>query len=131
MLIQTGAATRTYHSCGSPCWQCCKARICAITYFEISLCISLISFQCEIRRNIKRNPCPDFIYEFKFTHHENADLNVLADEALKQIKDKKYDTELLDAGVTEIRKIGIAFRGKNAVVKHLSCEVIVQHSLYS
>lgn len=62
---------------------------------------------------------PGFIYEFKFTRDENVDLNALADDALKQIEEKKYDTELLDAGVTEIRKIGIAFRGKNAVVKGL------------
>lgn len=60
---------------------------------------------------------PGFIYEFKFTRNENVDLNALADEALNQIEEKKYNTELLDAGVTQIRKIGIAFRGKNAVVK--------------
>ena len=29
----------------------------------------------------------------------------------------KYDTELRNAGVNSIIKIGIAFRGKNAVVK--------------
>lgn len=36
---------------------------------------------------------------------------------LKQINEKKYETELLDTGITSIHKIGIAFRGKNAVVK--------------
>ncbi len=60
---------------------------------------------------------PGFIYEFKFTNDEKADLNALADEALNQIVAKKYDTELISAGVTNIQKIGIAFRGKNAVVK--------------
>ena len=44
-------------------------------------------------------------------------LNALADRALQQIDVKKYDTELLDAGVQPIIKIGIAFRGKTAVVK--------------
>lgn len=60
---------------------------------------------------------PGFIYEFKFTKDEQMDLSLLADEALKQIDEKKYDTELLDSGVTHIIKIGIAFRGKSAVVK--------------
>lgn len=45
------------------------------------------------------------------------DLDQLAETALKQIEEKKYDTELLSADITTIRKIGIAFRGKQAVVK--------------
>ena len=65
----------------------------------------------------KAKALPGFIYEFKFTKDETADLDQLAETALKQIEEKKYDTELLNAGVTTIRKIGIAFRGKYAVVK--------------
>ena len=60
---------------------------------------------------------PGFIFEFKFTKDEKADLNTLADEALKQIDDKKYDTELFDSDIREFIKIGIAFRGKQAVVR--------------
>lgn len=60
---------------------------------------------------------PGFIYEFKFTNDKSKDLNALANEALQQICDKKYDAELIDIGVTDIQKIGIAFCGKNAVVK--------------
>ena len=60
---------------------------------------------------------PAFIYEFKYTKDEKADLNELADEALKQIDDKKYDAELSGFGVDNVVKIGIAFRGKTAVVK--------------
>ena len=60
---------------------------------------------------------PGFIYEFKFSKDEKENLNLLAEEALRQIEDKKYDTELLDCGITNIVKIGIAFRGKQAVVK--------------
>lgn len=60
---------------------------------------------------------PGFLFEFKFTKDEKADLGALAKEALKQIKEKKYDTELLDSGITKIVKIGIAFRGKNAAVR--------------
>lgn len=60
---------------------------------------------------------PGFIYEFKFTRDEHVDLEALAEEALTQIEEKKYETELLEVGVEAIRKIGIAFRGKTAVVK--------------
>ena len=65
----------------------------------------------------KEKALPGFIYEFKFTKDARVDLDQLAETALKQIEEKKYDTELLSAGITTIRKIGIAFRGKQAVVK--------------
>ncbi len=60
---------------------------------------------------------PGFIFEFKHTKDDKADLNSLADKALKQIDEKKYDTELRNEGISPIIKIGIAFRGKNAVVR--------------
>lgn len=60
---------------------------------------------------------PGFIFEFKHTKDINADLDSLANSALKQIEDMKYDTELNDFGVKDIVKIGIAFRQKSAVVK--------------
>lgn len=60
---------------------------------------------------------PGFLFEFKHTNDEHVDLNILADVALRQIDEKKYDTELRSAGVKSIIKIGIAFRGKNVVVK--------------
>lgn len=60
---------------------------------------------------------PGFLYEFKFTREESVDLNALAEQALAQIEEKCYDMELRDLGITQIRKIGIAFRGKNAVVR--------------
>ena len=67
---------------------------------------------------------PGFIFEFKHTKDINVDLDSLANSALRQIDDMKYDTELRDFG-TELRdfgfedivKIGIAFRQKSAVVK--------------
>ncbi len=59
---------------------------------------------------------PGFIFEFKHTKDINADLDSLANSALKQIEDMKYDTELNDFGVKDIVKIGIAFRQKSAVV---------------
>lgn len=60
---------------------------------------------------------PGFIFEFKYTKDTHINLDSLADLASKQIEEKKYDTELLDAKVQSIVKIGIAFCGKNAVVK--------------
>lgn len=60
---------------------------------------------------------PGFIFEFKHTKDEHTDLSALADSALQQIEVKKYDTELRDNGVNSIISIGIAFRGKSAVVK--------------
>lgn len=60
---------------------------------------------------------PRFIFEFKHTKDEHTDLSALADSALQQIEAKKYDTELRDNGVNSIISIGIAFRGKSAVVR--------------
>ena len=61
---------------------------------------------------------PGFIFEFKHTKDINVDLDSLANSALRQIDDMKYDTELKDFGVKNIVMIGIAFRQKSAVVKH-------------
>ena len=72
-------------------------------------------FDIMLLSNVKS--MPGFIYEFKFTRDEKTDLEALAQEALTQINDKKYDTELLSAGIKNIVKIGIGFRGKNAVVR--------------
>ena len=60
---------------------------------------------------------PGFIFEFKHTKDEHTDLSALADSALQQIEAKKYDTELRNNGVNSIIRIGIAFRGKSAVVR--------------
>lgn len=63
---------------------------------------------------------PGFVFEFKHTNDKKADLESLAESALRQIDEKKYDTELLNSGITNIIKIGIAFRGKSAVVRRKS-----------
>lgn len=60
---------------------------------------------------------PGFIFEFKHTKDINVDLDSLANSALRQIDDMKYDTELKDFGVKNLVKIGIAFRQKSEVVK--------------
>lgn len=58
-----------------------------------------------------------FIFEFKYAGKDSDNLDALADKALTQIEKKKYETELNAQGVSKIIKIGIAFRGKKAVVK--------------
>ncbi len=40
----------------------------------------------------------------------------LSKAALQQINEKKYDTELKNAGVTDIYKYGVAFCGKKVEV---------------
>ena len=45
-------------------------------------------------------------------------LNSKAEEALKQIKEKKYDVGLKEKGISKVYKIGIAFKGKNVKVKY-------------
>ena len=49
-----------------------------------------------------------------FAKSESEDLDALAEKALRQIEDRKYDAESKDLG---IMKIGIAFKGKKAAVK--------------
>ena len=40
----------------------------------------------------------------------------MSEAALKQITDKKYDTEMKNAGIQTIYKYGVAFSGKNVEV---------------
>ena len=72
-------------------------------------------FDIELMPTVKG--IPGFIFEFKHTNDKSADLDSLAESALSQIDEKKYDTDLMNAGISPIIKIGIAFRGKNAIVK--------------
>ena len=46
----------------------------------------------------------------------DAGLSASAAEALKQIEDKHYDTDMKDRGIKEIVKYGIAFAGKNVEI---------------
>ena len=43
-------------------------------------------------------------------------LNQLAETALKQINDRKYETDMVARGVSDIFKYGVAFSGKNVAV---------------
>ncbi len=61
---------------------------------------------------------PGIIMELKWKKALRADeLSGLADEALAQIDDMRYDTEMKEDGVNSILKFGIAFSGKKVSVK--------------
>ena len=56
---------------------------------------------------------PHMILEFKYTKDESQNLEELAQEAIAQIKDKKYDADMTG----NVCYIGLAHCGKNAEVK--------------
>ena len=60
---------------------------------------------------------PAFIFEFKVSKTIKG-LNAKAEEALKQIKEKKYDAGLKEKEISKVYRIGIAFKGKNVKVKY-------------
>lgn len=61
---------------------------------------------------------PGIIMELKWKKDLSAEaLSELADEALAQIDEKRYDTELKEDDIRDILKFGIAFSGKKVSVK--------------
>lgn len=63
---------------------------------------------------------PAVIIEFKvFDPKKEKTLDETSDRALKQIRDKKYDADLIHEGFLRenIIHYGMAFRGKEALVK--------------
>jgi hypothetical protein len=56
------------------------------------------------------------IIEFKKVD-EDEDLEKAVDNALKQIEEQTYKQELIDRGIMDIIELGIAFEGKNVLVK--------------
>lgn len=60
---------------------------------------------------------PGILIELKAEKNcSDASLKQLAEIALQQINDRKYDTEMRSRGVNTIYKYGVAFSGKNVVV---------------
>lgn len=57
-----------------------------------------------------------FVVEFKVAKRPR-DLEKKADEAIRQIEDRQYAAELLDDGYEAVGKYGIAFCGKDCLVK--------------
>ena len=61
---------------------------------------------------------PGIIMELKWKKDLSADgLSGLANEALTQIDEKRYDAEMKEDGIQDILKFGIAFSGKEVSVK--------------
>ncbi|HLP46299.1 MAG TPA: AAA family ATPase [Candidatus Kapabacteria bacterium] len=48
---------------------------------------------------------------------DNQIVETAVKSALKQIEDKKYETELLERGISHIKKLAIVFNGKEVFVK--------------
>lgn len=65
----------------------------------------------------KKSALPGIIIEVKAADKDaGVELSKLAQTALKQIEEKKYDTELCAQGVNDIIKYGVAFQGKNVEI---------------
>jgi hypothetical protein len=61
---------------------------------------------------------PGIIMELKWKKDLSEELLLgLADEALSQIDEMRYDAEMKEDGIQEILKFGIAFSGKKVSVK--------------
>ena len=60
-----------------------------------------------------------YIIEFKKTR-KNETVAAAVKSALKQIEEKKYETELVERGIKQIKKLAIVFRGKEVFVKERS-----------
>ena len=72
----------------------------------------------------KKKENPGYIFEFKVANSEE-ELESYAEEGFEQIKEKKYDTELINHGVTEIIYIGLAFYKKKLKMKYENRIIIV------
>ena len=56
--------------------------------------------------------------EFKWGNNLDTDrLDELAKEALLQIAQKRYDSEMIEIGISNILKLGIAFSGKKIKIQ--------------
>lgn len=65
----------------------------------------------------RENKYPGIIMELKWkTGLSYEELEKLSEEALNQINDNRYATELHEDGIESLIKLGIAFSGKNVVI---------------
>ena len=64
----------------------------------------------------KNNGLPGILMELKVSKDENADLRKLAEDALLQIEQKRYETEMLSQGIKNIFQYGVAFRKKDVEI---------------
>ena len=76
---------------------------------------------CEGRYDIQLCPetktLPGILIELKSEKScSDGELKALAETALRQINDKKYDTEMISKGVKTVYKYGVAFSGKKVEI---------------
>ena len=64
----------------------------------------------------KNNSLPGILMELKESKDENADLRKLAEDALLQIEQNRYETEMLSQGIKNIFQYGVAFRKKDVEI---------------
>lgn len=72
----------------------------------------------------KKKENPGYIFEFKVANSEE-ELESYAEEGFEQIKEKKYNIELINCGVTEIIYIGLAFYKKKLKMKYEKNIIII------
>lgn len=71
----------------------------------------------DIQLLSKVKTLPGILIELKAAgNSSNTDLKTLAADALKQIRDRKYETEMKAQGIDEIVKYGAAFCGKDVEI---------------
>ncbi len=59
-----------------------------------------------------------YVIEFKAVDKDNNEtMESALETALKQIEEKQYETELAERGIKQIKKLAIAFSGKEVRVK--------------
>ena len=59
-----------------------------------------------------------YVIEFKTVdEEENETVDTAVQAALAQIEKKKYETELIDRGIKNIKKLAVVFKGKEVTVK--------------
>ncbi len=72
----------------------------------------------DIQLMPKMKQDPGILIEFKAADKASEqELHALAEAALEQIEERRYDTEMIARGMISIFKYGVAFSGKHAVVK--------------
>ena len=66
----------------------------------------------------KEKKYPGIIMELKWESGlGESEIEALSDSALRQIDEKRYDTEMTEFGIDRILKLGIAFSGKKVTIK--------------
>ena len=75
----------------------------------------------DVMMEPKDSSGPAVIMEFKVQNEAKGEMTLedTAANALKQIEEKRYDTELIDRGISadHILKYGLAFRGKDCLIR--------------